>query len=183
MICDVLDLKLKIKTKTSGKKLSTEIQNEISVNGVLYTGEFNEFCLFSDTHLNDKSEYQKKFEIVYNEDYIQYNRSIKRFDGILSNVYLDTCSCGHAGCAGFWNGVRVYKKKKYFKYVAKKSDGYDKGILSSGKLNLTFSKENILNIRKYIVDFYISNASNLGTEHANLVERCRELKSNPNLFK
>lgn len=183
MICDVIDLKLILITNINGKKTSTDLKNEISVNGQLYTGYFDEFSLFEDTHLNDKSEFQKKYEIVYNKEFIQYNRGIKKYDGVLSNVYFDTCSCGHAGCAGIWNGIRVYKKKKYFKYVAKKSDGYDKGILGTGKFNLTFSKENIFNIRKYIIDFYISNAGLLGTEYSDVVKRCVELKSNTNLFK
>lgn len=183
MICDVLEVKLELQKNQKGKKVHYEVLESIILNGQEFDQDFDIFSLFADTHLNDKSDYQKKYEVVYDKEYIQQNRSIKMFDGIWSSVYFETCSCGSPGCAGIWNGLRVYKKKKYFKYVAKKSDGYDKGILYSGKWNLTFTKENIFNIRKYIVDFYIQNSPYLGKYYQQYVERCLELKSNPNLFK
>lgn len=183
MICDVLEVKLELQTIQKGKKVHYEVLESISLNGTEFEQDFDIFSLFSDTHLKDKSDYQKKYEVVYDKEHIQHNRSIKMFDGIWSSVYLETCSCGAPGCAGIWNGVRVYKKKKYFKYVAKKSDGYDKGILNSGKWNLTFTKENIFTIRKHIIDFYIQNSQYLGKYYQPSIELCLELKTDPNLFK
>ena len=70
--------------------------------------------------------------------------------GLISNDYLDSCSCGHAGCNGIWSGVVIKRKKHHFIYTAPENMGYRSGILGTGKLQLKVPVEDILEIRKQL---------------------------------
>lgn len=70
---------------------------------------------------------------------------------ILSEDYLDSCSCGHAACNGYWSGIKINRKKHHFIYTAPINRGYDKrGILGTGKLKLNVPVEDVLEIRKQL---------------------------------
>lgn len=159
MNTDSLDLVCKVEEHNENKF----IQVETYVNGKLAPGFINVIGFFEDTHLMTKADMEKY--LGRDKEYEQYNRAIKRYNGITSGVYLDSCSCGVAGCSGFYNGVRVYKKKKYYKYVALKKDGYIDGIMGTGKLNLTFSKSNIEEQRKKVLKFISQNSWIFKEEH------------------
>lgn len=70
--------------------------------------------------------------------------------GLISEDYLDSCSCGHAGCNGIWSGVVIKRKKHHFIYTAPENMGYRSGILGTGKLQLKVPVEDILEIRKQL---------------------------------
>lgn len=73
--------------------------------------------------------------------------------GLISNDYLDSCSCGHAGCNGYWSGVLIKRKKHNFFYKAPKNKGYDRrGIMGTHKLHLKFPIEEILEIRRQLTE-------------------------------
>ncbi len=158
MKCDDISVEVILRLHEM-KKLNYYIETEVKVNDIPFTGYFDIYGIFFDTHLTPKEDYSKPYSIYQIREYDNYqeHRANKRFDGIVSSVYLENCSCGYPGCINLYNGLRVYKNKKYFRYVAKKKDGYDKGILGSGKFNLTFSKEQIHQIRKNIIDVYLNN--------------------------
>ena len=181
MKCDIIELKLILSTNYQ-KMAEYYVNSEVSVNGIKFSGYFDYLSLLEDTHLMHNDNISKPYDFFRSNEseYAQYNRSTKRYNGILSYHYFDSCSCGHAGCAGIYNGIRIYKKKKYFKYVAKKSDGYDNGILETGKWNLTFTKDNILEIREYICEFFIKNETLL-VDYPGVIERCVLYKSKINL--
>jgi len=177
MICDVLTVNLESQiARNSGKIAEYEPKIDVYVNGIKFKGYIEIWSFFENTHLKDKDTYSKPYCDYRINDYAQYNRALKRFDGISSSVYFEMCSCGDPGCMGIFNGVRVYKKKKYFKYVAKKNDGYPNGILNSGKWNLTFTKENIQHVRKQIVDFFIQNEILFHEYYSDDIELAYELK-------
>lgn len=70
---------------------------------------------------------------------------------LLSEDYLDSCSCGHAGCNGYWSGIKIHRKKHHFIYTAPVNCGYDKrGILLTGKLKLKVPVQDVLEIRKQL---------------------------------
>lgn len=79
----------------------------------------------------------------------QEKASLRKVDqGLISEDYLDSCSCGHAGCNGYWTGVLIKRKKHHFIYQAPINMGYNRiGILGSGKLSLKVKVEDILTIR------------------------------------
>lgn len=151
MNIDLLNLQCQIKEYKNRRF----IQVETYVNGELAPGFIDVIGFFAETHLMTKQDMESC--LGWDDEYEQYNRAIKRFNGITSKVYLDSCSCGSAGCSGVYNGVRVYKKKNNYRYIALKKDGYIKGIMGTGKWNLTFSKENIQEQRKKVLDFISEN--------------------------
>lgn len=133
------------------------IGQEVFVNGVEFKGYLDLAGLFVETSgFNDEQK-----NTWYSEKYKQQNLGYGRSNGRYSYVYLDSCSCGAAGCAGIWNGVKVNKKKNAYLYRAKKKDGYDNGILGTGKWNLWLSKDNLETIRKEIVSFLKENKEKL----------------------
>ena len=178
MICDRLSIQAEVKIASDcGKIAEYIIKIDAYVNGIKFDGYLEYWSLFEDTHLADRERYKKCNYTDYEYgEYGQFNRSRKKYDGIYSSVYFEMCSCGDPGCMGIYNGVRVYKKKKYFKYVAKKEDGYPKGIFNSGKWNLTFSKENIEIVRNKIADFFIQNEKALKRYYQDDIERAKEFK-------
>lgn len=178
MICDRLSIDLKVVLAPDcGKIAEYIIHIDTYVNGIKFDGVLEYWSLFEDTHLATRDEYKKCNYTDYEYgEFGQFNRARKRYDGIYSSVYFEMCSCGDPGCMGIYNGVRIYKKKKYFKYVAKKNDGYNKGILNSGKLNLTFTKENIQIVRKKIVDFFIENERVLKRYYQDDIDKANEYK-------
>lgn len=151
MNIDLLNLQCQIKEYKNRRF----IQVETYVNGELAHGFIDVIGFFAETHLMTKQEMESC--LGWDDEYEQYNRAIKRFNGITSKVYLDSCSCGAAGCSGFYNGVRVYKKKKNYRYIALKKDGYIKGIMGTGRLSLTFSKQNIQEQRQKVLAFIAEN--------------------------
>jgi hypothetical protein len=136
------------------------VEQQIYVNGQLFKGFCELAGLFEDTWLPTKdymniSDFE---EIGADKEYRQQWLSAQRYFGArYSRVYLDSCSCGAPGCAGIWSGVRVYKKKNCFKFSVRKEHGYEEGILGSGKTVLYFTKQNIEDVRKSIVNFYLEN--------------------------
>ena len=182
MICDVLEVKLKYEIAPKCGKIAEYILKiDTYVNGIKFKGYLEYWSFFKDTHLQNKIYYSKPYSDYEYGEYGQFNRASKKYIGRYSNVYFETCSCGDAGCMGIYNGVRVYKKKKYLKYVAKKKDGYPEGILNSGKWNLTFTKENIEEVRNSIVDFFIQNEEIL-KYYDNDIDTAKQLKRNENPF-
>lgn len=133
------------------------IGQEVFVNGCKFEGYLELAGLFAET--SEFTDEQKN--TWYNEEYKQQNLWYGRSNGRYSSVYLDSCSCGAAGCAGIWNGVKVNKKKNAYLYRAKKKDGYDNGILGTGKWNLWLYKDNIESLRKEIVSFLKGNKEKL----------------------
>lgn len=102
---------------------------------------------------------KNKREAVLNKDYLKDR--ISRNEYFLdhkkhSHYYLDTCSCGHAGCAGIWNGVMINRKGNNMVYSVSDAikNGYTRGILGSGKNKLVISLENLENIRKQLLPFF-----------------------------
>lgn len=98
---------------------------------------------------------ENKRKAILNENYLvdrvyrnEYFQNIKKH----SHYYLDTCSCGHAGCAGIWNGVTINRKGSNMIYTAPdaKKNGYTHGILGSGKNKLVISLDNLEIIRKQL---------------------------------
>lgn len=158
---DSLKVELSVGTYTDTYEDGVEktyhyLEQKIWVNSKLFKGYCNLTGLFEDTWLTSTKE---ELNSWYSQEHKQQNLSVSRNshqDG-WSSVYLDSCSCGHAGCSGIWNGVKVYKKKNAYHYKAKKSQGYPNGILGSGKWSLWFTKDNILEVRKYLKDFVADN--------------------------
>lgn len=147
MNIDVLNINCKIQEYQNSQIMTHEVFiNEKKVNGYVAISGF-----FYDTHLMSEEDFN--WYLYSDKEFEQYNKSLKRFNGVLSSVYLDSCSCGEPGCSGFYNGVRVYKKKKNYVYITRKKYGYSKGILETGKLQLCFSKENIIEQRKKVLEF------------------------------
>lgn len=92
--------------------------------------------------------YQK--ERVWRNKFFQ---GVKKF----SVSYLDSCSCGIAGCSGIHSGVTIKRTKNAFIYEAKESDGYHKGILGSKKMKLVVPVSDIIFIRKQLTEFKKQN--------------------------
>lgn len=135
---DVIELKLEVKSFNPPYEVFAD--QEILVNGEKFEGFCDILTFLEDAH-----------------------RRV-RYDPERSWSYLNSCGCGHAGCSGIWEGVHIRKKKGLYYYSARKRGGYRKGILGSGKLRLRVSEENILAIRRYIVEFYTENKETLKDE-------------------
>ena len=98
--------------------------------------------------LSKRHKVSKKNSEQWEWEYIN-----KHYSGEKSWNYLDSCGCGHAGCASIWNGVKIKRRKLTTEYRAKREDGYVDGIMGTGKLFLEFTNQNIDNIRKILVKF------------------------------
>tara|TARA_R110000744_G_C19371770_1_gene563140 strand:+ start:16608 stop:17105 length:498 start_codon:yes stop_codon:yes gene_type:complete len=93
----------------------------------------------------DVSEYQKGCSLLHidvkiNNEVVETSNSVDVFRAYSnwfnsnngwypqqnrSCFYLFSCSCGDAGCAGIWNGIRVKVRKNTVEWRVKKKDGYE----------------------------------------------------------
>ena len=89
---------------------------------------------------------RNRYELGFSQQSKVFLRKVDQ--GLISADYLDSCSCGHAGCNGYGSGILIKRKKHHFFYQAPINMGYDRsGILESGKLSLKVKVEDILTIR------------------------------------
>lgn len=102
---------------------------------------------------------KKRNNMILNKDYLLdrvYRNNYFQDHKKHSHYYLDTCSCGHAGCAGIWNGVMINRKGNNMVYSVSDGlkNGYHKGILGSGKFKIVISLKNLQQIRNQLKPFF-----------------------------
>lgn len=128
------------------------LQYDLTIDGSKFVGYVDLITFFYDKHSNYILSKRHR-PIIKSSDQWEREWDNKHYSGEKSWDYLDSCSCGHAGCAGIWNGVKIKRRKFTTEYRAKKEDGYENGIMGTGKLFLKFSNKSIDDIRKTLVKF------------------------------
>lgn len=78
-----------------------------------------------------------------------------------SSDYFLSCSCGCAGCAGYWDGIRIHMKKKTVSWTGYKRHGYTLGPVNSGEHVVWFDRKNYESIGKEILDLFKNNKDTL----------------------
>lgn len=68
-----------------------------------------------------------------------------------------TCSCGHGGCAGYNENVRIHRKKATVRVMGKVSDGYKDGVVGTGQDVVYFDKKQWDGVREYYLDLFRKN--------------------------
>jgi|AGFT01.1.fsa_nt_gi hypothetical protein len=68
-----------------------------------------------------------------------------------------TCSCGHGGCAGYHENVRIHRKKNTVRVAGKRRDGYTDGVVGTGDQVVYFDKADWDAVRAYYVDLFRKN--------------------------
>lgn len=68
-----------------------------------------------------------------------------------------TCSCGHAGCAGYHENVRIHRKKATIRVMGKVSDGYKDGVVGTKQDVVYFDKKQWDAVREYYLDLFRKN--------------------------
>ena len=96
---------------------------------------------------------QPYYIAFYKDTQVERHHYNKIKQGLISFDYLDSCSCGHAGCNGYWVGVLIKRKRHHFIYTAPKNRGYERsGILGTGKLKIKVPVEDVLGIRRQLTE-------------------------------
>ena len=89
---------------------------------------------------------RNRYELGFSQQSKVFLRKVDQ--GLISADYLDSCSCGHAGCNGYGSGILIKRKKHHFFYQAPVHQGYNRsGILGTRKLHLKVKVEDVINIR------------------------------------
>lgn len=73
------------------------------------------------------------------------------WDGFLS------CTCGHGGCNGYHENVRIHRKKKTVRVRGQRRDGYRNGVLDTGDQVVYFDKAQFDSVREYYVNLFRKN--------------------------
>lgn len=68
-----------------------------------------------------------------------------------------TCSCGHGGCAGYHENVRIHRKKNTVRVMGKVSDGYKDGVVGTGQDVVYFDKGQWDAVRDFYLDLFRKN--------------------------
>lgn len=68
-----------------------------------------------------------------------------------------TCSCGHGGCAGYHENVRIHRKKATVRVMGKVSDGYKDGVVGTGEQVVYFDKAEWDAVREYYLGLFRKN--------------------------
>lgn len=77
-------------------------------------------------------------------------------DGFSWDYFL-TCSCGHAGCNGYWDGIRIHRKKETVRVFGQKAMGYDDGVVGTGADVVYFDKSEWDGVLEYYLDLFRAN--------------------------
>lgn len=128
---------------------SEHLKYDLFIDGNKFYGYVDLTTFFENKHSN----YILSGGSIHGENQWGREWRNKQYSGEISWDYLDSCSCGHAGCAGIWNGVRIKRRKFTTEYRAKKEDGYVNGIMGTGKLFLEITNENLDEVRKTLIEF------------------------------
>lgn len=73
--------------------------------------------------------------------------------------WILTCSCGHAGCAGYHDITSIRFKRDTVQLTACTRDGYDRGVLGTGK------GENVVYVNRTAFEAVQNDIIRLLTEH------------------
>lgn len=121
------------------------------IDGVEQKGNFINISTF---FVDKSSNYYTSERGSWVGEDTQYLRARRNnsYQGIDSWNYFNTCSCGHSGCSGIWNGVNIKRKKYTTEYRCRFEDGYSDGLFSTGKRFLSFPNEQIDKIREQLAD-------------------------------
>ncbi|QYC52610.1 hypothetical protein [Salmonella phage SSBI34] len=65
-----------------------------------------------------------------------------------------TCSCGHGACAGYFNGIRIHKKKRTYRLAGKKKDGYSSGVVGTGHQVVYLSRKEVESVRDEFLEMF-----------------------------
>lgn len=68
-----------------------------------------------------------------------------------------TCPCGHGGCAGYHENIRIHRKKRTVRVMGKVSDGYKDGVVGTGQDVVYFDKKQWDAVREYYLDLFRKN--------------------------
>lgn len=71
--------------------------------------------------------------------------------------YFLTCSCGAPGCAGYWDGIRIHRKKDTVRVSGSIQNGYKKGVVGTGDSVVYFDKTEFDELRKHYMDQFKAN--------------------------
>lgn len=71
--------------------------------------------------------------------------------------YFLTCSCGHAGCAGYWEPIVIRVKKDTVQWSTRKEHGYRKGVIGTGENVVYLKRDDYEECRKFILDMFRSS--------------------------
>lgn len=77
-------------------------------------------------------------------------------DGWTWDSFL-TCSCGVMGCSGYWDGIRIHRKKDTVRVAGKKRMGYKKGVVGTGDQVVYFDKAEWDAVLAYYMDLFRKN--------------------------
>lgn len=66
--------------------------------------------------------------------------------------YFLTCSCGVAGCAGYWEPVVIRVKKDTVQWSVRKEHGYSKGVIGTGENVIYLKRKDYEECRKVILN-------------------------------
>lgn len=75
--------------------------------------------------------------------------------------YFLSCSCGCAGCAGYWDGIRIHVKKNTVKWSGRKRAGYTGGVINTGEQVVWFDRKNYESVTNELLDLLKNNQDNL----------------------
>lgn len=65
-----------------------------------------------------------------------------------------TCSCGNAGCAGYFDGIHIHRKKNTVRVFGSKKHGYSEGPFLTGDDVVFFDKEEYDSVREYFLTMF-----------------------------
>lgn len=71
--------------------------------------------------------------------------------------YFLTCSCGHAGCAGYWEPIVIRVKKDTVQWSTRKEHGYRNGVIGTGENVVYLKRDDYEECRKFILDMFRSS--------------------------
>lgn len=83
-----------------------------------------------------------------------------KHDGYSFYEFL-TCSCGHAGCAGYYDGIYIHPKKKTIKITGHRRMGYKKGVFGTGPQVVYLDHQELTAIREEYLELFRKNPGNV----------------------
>lgn len=75
-----------------------------------------------------------------------------RYQAGWSGNYFLTCTCGAPGCNGYWDGVRIHRKKDVVRVSGTVKNGYKKGVVGTGDQVVYFDKKEFDGLREYYLE-------------------------------